>query len=165
MSGFRLVLMTLTAPLLAVAWAAKAGAAEPSSQAQILQIEENMANVPTAAEALKYFDPDIVLDDLTPGRVRGIKNVGTLIKAQFAAIKDVKVQILSISIDADSRLAYAYSLQKISMTYVQSNQPIGTVYRQVDCYHRVGGKWLIVYQQLSAPFDPVTGKAVLNAGP
>ena len=72
---------------------------------------------------------------------------------------------LSISIDADSRLAYAYSLQKISMTYVQSNQPIGTVYRQVDCYHRVGGKWLIVYQQLSAPFDPVTGKAVLNAGP
>jgi ketosteroid isomerase-like protein len=151
--------------VLASSFAASAHASSSDAKAQILKIEQNMADIPTASEALKYFDPNIVLDDLTPGRLHGKKAVGAVITAQFAAIKNVKVKILEMSVDMDDNLAFAYSLQKIDLTYVQSNQPVTTIYRQVDCYHRVGDHWLILYQQLSFPFDPGTGKAVLNAGP
>ena len=134
-------------------------------KAQILKIETDMAVIPTAAEALKYFDTNIVLDDLTPGRTVGKKAVGPLITAQFAAIKNVKVQILQMSIDADHTLGFAYSLQKISMTLIPSNVPVTTIYRQVDCYRKIDGKWSLVYQNLSVPFDPATGKAVLDETP
>ena len=134
-------------------------------KAQILQIEQHMAVIPTAAEALKYFDTNIVLDDLTPKRTTGKKAVGALITAQFSTIKNVKVQILQISVDADRNLGFAYSLQKISMTMIPSNMAMTTIYRQIDCYRKTAGKWSLVYQNLSVPFDPSTGKAVLDDAP
>jgi ketosteroid isomerase-like protein len=166
MTAYRPMIVAVQTMVLAFACTASAQAASyGTAKAQILQIEQNMADIPTAAEALKYFDSNIVLDDLTPGRMEGKTAVGALITAQFAAIKNIQVKILSMSVNDDANLAFAYSLQKITFTYPQSTQPMSTIYRQVDCYHRVGGSWLILYQQLSVPIDPTTGKAVFNAGP
>jgi hypothetical protein len=97
--------------------------------------------------------------------VQGKKAVGALISVQFAAVMNVKVEIFAISSEINENLAFAHSLQKINLSDGPSNLPVATIYRQVDCYHRVRANWLIVYQQLSVPFDPTTDKAVLNAGP
>jgi ketosteroid isomerase-like protein len=166
MSLPKTILYSISALVLGLTVSGTAQAANYADEkAQILKIENNMAVIPTAAEALKYFDTNIVLDDLTPGRTTGKKAVATLITAQFAAIKNVKVQILQMSVDADSNLAFAYSIQKITMTMIASNMELATIYRQVDCYRKIDGKWSLVYQNLSVPFDPSTGKAVLNDAP
>ena len=136
-----------------------------SEKAQILIIEQNMAASTTAAGVIKHLSPDVVFDDLTPGQVRGIGKVGADLTKQFEAVKDLKVTILKMSISADDYLAFAYSMQQFSMIVRATNQPVQMTFRQVDCYHKIDGKWLMAYQNLSVPFDSKTGKAVFNAQP
>jgi ketosteroid isomerase-like protein len=37
--------------------------------------------------------------------------------------------------------------------------------RFTSCLRKIDGKWLIVHDHCSAPFDPMSGKAMLDAGP
>jgi ketosteroid isomerase-like protein len=166
MTKKNVVLAAVQGAALALVFTGAAHAASYSAEkAQILSIEQAMSAAQTAPAVLKYFDPNVVFDDMTPGQVRGLKAVGADLTAQFAAVKDVKVQILNMSIDADTKLAFAYSTQTLSMVNAQSGQPESITFRQADAYHRVDGKWLLIYQNISVPFDPKTGKAVFNAAP
>jgi len=37
--------------------------------------------------------------------------------------------------------------------------------RMTACLRRIGDRWLIVHDHCSAPFDPMSGKVMLDAGP
>ena len=37
--------------------------------------------------------------------------------------------------------------------------------RMTACLRRIGDQWLIVHDHCSAPFDPMSGKVMLDAGP
>lgn len=153
----------LQALLLFLAIAGTAQAAENADEAQILKIEQDMAAAQTAEEFLKHFAPDAVMDSLFPGRARGSEAVAAAANTLFAGTKDLQATILEMSISADNNLAYAFSTQRIVFTNTITDTVEDWVFRQVDCYQKINGEWLVVYHNLSVPFDPATGKAVLDA--
>lgn len=149
-------------PLL-LAVASTAHAAENPDEAKILKIGKDMAAAQTAAEFLKDFAPDAVMDAFFPGQARGSKAVATAATTLFAGTKDLRATILKMSISTDHDIAYAFSTQRVVFTNIAMNKVQDWVFRQVDCYRKVNGKWLVVYHNLSVPFDPTTGKAVFDA--
>ncbi len=145
------------------AFTSTAHAAASADEAQILKAEQSLAAAETAAEFLKHFAPDAVMDSLTPGRASGSTAVAAAATALFAGTKDLHATILEMSISTDHNLAYAFSRQRIVFTNTANNKVENWVFRQIDCYRKINGKWLVVYQNLSVPFDPLTGKAVFDS--
>jgi ketosteroid isomerase-like protein len=84
---------------------------------------------------------------------------------QYAAIKDFNDKIVEIGIEADDHLAFAFSVQKATWIDKKSGKSVLIVFRQTDCYHNIGGKWTLIHQHDSVPFDPKTGRAVLDSSP
>ena len=140
-----------------------AGSAD--DQAQILNIEQGIAAAQTAPALCKYFDTNLVFYDITPGVVRGLQAFSSDMVGQYAAIKDFNDKILEIGIEADDHLAFAYSVQKASWIDRKSGKTVRIVFRQTDCYHHINGKWTLVHQHDSVPFDPKTGEAVFESSP
>src|ERR1700759_2642123 len=110
--------LTLAVQALAIlgASALPAFARDQQAEADILQIETNMAAAKSADGVLKYFDPSIVLDDIMPPEVRGFAAVIADLDQQYAAEKDLKTDILRIAVEADGEIGFAYSVQHSVMT-------------------------------------------------
>jgi len=141
---------------------ASSAAAAGNGKAQILRIEETLAAAQNAAQVTPYLDPHFVWDDVVPGEWEGLPAAKAHLAAEYGAVKNLHTRIVKISIDADGELGFAYSIQQISWTAAASGQLVAFITRQTDCYHRVGERWLIVYQHVSFPVDLASGKAVLN---
>jgi len=139
-----------------------AAAAPGDGKAQILRIEMALASAQNAGQVIPYLDPDFVWEDVVPGEWRGLAAAKAHFTAEFGAVKDLHTQIIEISVEADDRLGFAYSIQRISWTAVATNQQVNFITRQTDCYHKAGKSWLMVYQHVSFPVDFATGKVVLN---
>jgi ketosteroid isomerase-like protein len=140
-------------------------ASSSDEQAQILKIEQGIAAAQTEPALVKCFDTNVVFYDLTPGVVRGLQAFSTDMIGQFAKIKDFDDKIVEIGIEADDHLAFAYSVQKATWIDRKSGKTVLIVFRQTDCYHNIGGKWTLIHQHDSVPFDPKTGKAVFDSPP
>ena len=141
---------------------ASSAAAAGNGKAQILRIEETLAAAQNAAQVTPYLDPHFVWDDVVPGEWEGLPAAKAHLAAEYGAVKNLHTRIVKISVDADGALGFAYSIQQISWTAAASGQLVAFITRQTDCYHRVGERWLMVYQQVSFPVDLASGKAVLN---
>jgi hypothetical protein len=142
--------------------AAAAGDGPDNGKAQILRIEESLAAAQNAAQVTPYLDPHFVWDDVVPGEWEGLPAAKAHLAAEYGAVKNLHTRIVKISVDADGALGFAYSIQQISWTAAASGKLVAFITRQTDCYHRVGERWLMVYQQVSFPVDLASGKAVLN---
>ena len=134
-----------------------------SIRAAFLPLLLAVASTAHAAENPDEAKPDAVMDAFFPGQARGSKAVATAATTLFAGTKDLRATILKMSISTDHDIAYAFSTQRVVFTNIAMNKVQDWVFRQVDCYRKVNGKWLVVYHNLSVPFDPTTGKAVFDA--
>jgi hypothetical protein len=142
--------------------AAAPGNGPDNGKAQILRIEEALAAAQNAAQVTPYLDPHFVWDDVVPGEWEGLPAAQAHLAAEYGAVKNLHTRIVKISVDADDKLGFAYSIQQITWTAAASGQLVAFTTRQTDCYHRVGTSWLLVYQHVSFPVDLASGKAVLN---
>jgi ketosteroid isomerase-like protein len=152
----------LLAFVLAIGVPSLAGAQDNPDKREILRIERELMAAQNPEQILKYFDPGVVMVDMVPRNARGIGDLQANLRAQYSKIRDLRGQLLDISIDADGRLAFAHSTQRLTWTNVPSGTKTEMTVRITDIYHRVGGRWLIVLQHVSVPFDPGTGRAVLD---
>jgi ketosteroid isomerase-like protein len=159
----RLDLLTLCGLL---ALAAPALAAQPTSvaanKAAILKIEQDMAAAQTAEQAMATWDKNVVFDDMLPGEVVGYDAVRKDLAAQFAAVSSVDTRILRIDIEADNHLAWAFSTQHLVAPGKNGGPGLDLVFRESDGFVKKGGKWVLMHQHVSVPFDPKTGKAVFD---
>jgi ketosteroid isomerase-like protein len=140
-------------------------AQDAAERSEILRIERALVAAQSPDQILKYFDPGIVMVDMVPRNARGIDSLRANLQAQYSKIKELRGELLDISIDADDRLAFAHSTQRLEWTSVASGEKTEMIVRITDIYHRVKGKWLIVLQHVSVPFDPVSGAAILDGAP
>jgi uncharacterized protein (TIGR02246 family) len=118
-------------------------------------------------EGVKFiYAPDIVSFDVVPP----LQHLGA--EAQWKNWEDVftayqrpigyEVRELTITVGDD--VAFAHSLNRISGTLGNGKRSAFWV-RWTPCFRKIDGEWLIVHHQASVPFDPKTGKAVLDAEP
>jgi ketosteroid isomerase-like protein len=82
----------------------------------------------------------------------------------MSAVKNLRADFLTLTIESNGDLAYAYSIQKATFV-MKDGGTLQTTYRETDCLKKKNGKWLIVHSQVSVPVDVKTGKAMLNAAP
>lgn len=131
-----------------------------SAKDEVLATEKGLAAATTADELAPYYAQDIELYDMiTPGVFHGWKAVHDDFAAQFAQVRNVKVEIVRIDIGVSGNMAYAYSTQRFTFDQ-PNNGPHGEIdFRQTDILKKVKGHWVVKHQHLSVPFDPATGKA------
>ena len=85
-------------------------------------------------------------------KIRGLFDAWT--KAMEA--KDSEHRDLEIAVDGD--LAFAHCLHHVKP--IGEDLPAGHWFRVTVCYRRIDGRWRVVHEHVSVPFDPTTGKVV-----
>ena len=115
---------------------------------------------------MSVFAPEVVSFDLGPPLQHGgggafVKRWQELFESYQSPI-DYEVRDLSIT--AGEEVAFSHSLNKIGGT-LKNSQKSDRWLRWTACYRKTNGKWLIVHEHVSVPFDLRSGKAVLDPKP
>jgi len=144
-----------------------AGPPEPVEQAkhEVRAWLEVGAQVPNLDALMAYYGPtdDVIVYDMLypPGEFRGMKEI----RDGFAPVMDFSNQhsnILDFVVDSDGVFAIQIDTQEI--TIGKKDGTTTTFYlRQSDCMRRMNGKWYAVFEAVSEPVDPKTGKPVSKA--
>jgi ketosteroid isomerase-like protein len=115
---------------------------------------------------MSIYAPEIVTFDVVPP----LQYVGAVAMRKrweevFSSLPGpVGYEIADLSITVGEDMAFTHSFNRISAT-LPTGQQIGTWVRWTACWRKIGGKWLLVHDQISVPVDLKTGRAVLDLKP
>jgi ketosteroid isomerase-like protein len=73
-------------------------------------------------------------------------------------------EIRDLTITLGDDVAFAHSLNRVSGKLKNGNRTDFWL-RATTCFRRIDGNWLIAHDNISVPFDPATGTALLNLQP
>lgn len=76
----------------------------------------------------------------------------------------VTFDLHELTIVAQSDLAYCHYTVHCGCTGADGNEHWCWL-RATSCLRKIDGRWLIVHDHCSAPFDPMSGTVMLDAGP
>lgn len=133
-----------------------------AAEADILKIEHEIAAARTVSQIARYFDPHVVLYDFMPPTIRGISAFTAHVNDVFATMPSFEVQIIEMDVNADTKLAFANSVQRVIVRDKAGHVTLDGIFRNTNCYHKVNGRWLIEYEHISFPVNLVTGKVILT---
>lgn len=115
---------------------------------------------------LSIYAPDIVSFDINPP----LQSVGVEAKRKnwanaFATFqRPLGYEIRGLTITVGDDVAFGHSLNRISSTLKNGNRA-GFWLRSTTCFRKIDGKWLIVHDQVSVPFDLKSGRGLTNLEP
>jgi ketosteroid isomerase-like protein len=115
---------------------------------------------------MSIYAPDIVSFDVEPP----LQHVGAEAKKKnWVGVFDMYqrplgYEIRDLTITLGDDVAFAHSLNRISGTMKNGNRT-GFWLRSTTCFRKIEGNWLIVHDQVSVPFNPGTGRALLDLEP
>lgn len=161
--GRRATLASAAVVLLSALPALPASAAPSTDESSIRQIEDEMAGEQTAQAITAHWSKDVVWFDMLSGNLTGLEAVRSDLGAQIGRLTNIRIQIKSIEIRADKAVGFAFSTQRITGDGRNGAPGIAVDFRQTDGFLKVAGRWTLVHQHLSVPFDPATGRAILTA--
>lgn len=138
-----------------------ASAAPSADESAIRGIEDGMVGEQTAQAITAHWSKDVVWFDMLSGNVTGLEAVRGDLGAQIARLTNIHIQIKSIEVHADKAVGFAFSTQRITGDGRDGAPGIAIDFRQTDGFVKTAGKWTLVHQHLSVPFDPASGKAIL----
>lgn len=119
-------------------------------------------------ESLKpIFAPDVVSFDIVPP----LQHLGA--EAKWKNWVDVFTtyqrplgyEIRDLTITVGDDVAFGHSINRLSGTLRNGKATSGFWVRWTGCFRKIGGNWLIAHDQVSAPTDVASGKALLNLEP
>jgi uncharacterized protein (TIGR02246 family) len=116
-----------------------------------------------AAMAFYSDDPDaIFFEDTTPFQFNktALKSATEIFYKSISAFHG---SMESVDVQASGDLAAVHCI--LQNTWTDKNGEHAQVSRLTEVFRKESGEWLIWNEHLSVPFDPATGKAVLNAKP
>ena len=73
-------------------------------------------------------------------------------------------EVADLDITVGDDVAFTRSFNRSSAT-LNTGQKAEFWLRWTACWHKIGGRWLIVHMHVSVPFDVETGRAVLDLKP
>jgi ketosteroid isomerase-like protein len=157
------VIVGALGPVAAAFGAPGGGFNHPADVKAISDIERKLATLATMKDLIQHYAPDaIVYDAYAPGVYKGTKQIYTGFETQFEQSAGFTGQIKDMNILAHGNFACA-ALQ-LRFDYKMKDGSAGTLtMRQLDAYKKIGGRWLIIQQHISFPFDPTTGMGLQNA--
>ena len=170
--GIAVVISALT--IVAVArhfGVSRALASEDDDKAQIAALEDRLTDAYTKMDvkaAMAFYVDDkatVSFEDTLPFQLKGLEALAKYNEGFFKNLKVTKfhprLEAMSIVVSAD--LAAAHFILPIQWT--DKNGSHFERGRGTHIFKKIDGKWLIWHEHFSVPFDPATGKAVLDAKP
>ena len=138
-------------------------------EAQIrAQIDEwtNAARVKDVDRVMSHYAPDVVaFDAIWQLRFEGVEAYRKHWKACLAMCEGpMIIEIHDLDITVREDVAFCHYLSRCGGTGPDGKEQTGWM-RATVCLHKTNGKWMIVHEHFSAPFDPENGKALLNLEP
>lgn len=107
----------------------------------------------------------LAFDVLNPLQYSGLDTVRERAEKWLSAYQSsIGYEIRGLSITASDEVAFCNYLYKVSGT-LTSGDKINMWVRATVCLRKIAGRWLIVHEHQSVPFDVETGKASLDIEP
>lgn len=112
-----------------------------------------------------YENDVVAFDAMPPHAYTGIDAYRKLWSDWFGMLEGpIGFELHDLAIVTGDRVAFAHALCRISAT--QKSGERGNVWmRWTSGWRLIDGKWLVVHEHTSAPFDTATSRAVLTATP
>lgn len=142
--------------------ATSAWAMPPQDEQAIINIEQAMAADQSAESITANWSKDVVWFDMIQGNHFGLEAVRHELGKQIAQLTDIKIQILDMKVHASDTIAFAFSTQRLSGSGINGAPDVAISFRQTDGFVKESGKWHLVHQHISVPFDPTNGKAIMH---
>jgi ketosteroid isomerase-like protein len=110
--------------------------------------------------------PDVLaFDVINPLQYSGLDKVRERAEKWLSAYQSsIGYEIRDLSIEASDEVAFCSYLYRVSGT-LTSGDKINMWVRATVCLRKIDGKWMIVHEHQSVPFDVETGKASLDIKP
>jgi ketosteroid isomerase-like protein len=114
---------------------------------------------------MSIYAPDIVSFDLEPP----LQHVGAEAKKNWLNAfsmyqRPLGYEIRDLTITVGDDRGVWHGLIRVSGTMTNGNRTEGWL-RSTTCFRKINGTWLIVHDQVSAPLDLGSGRALLNLEP
>ncbi|MBN3888760.1 MAG: nuclear transport factor 2 family protein [Nostoc sp. JL31] len=115
---------------------------------------------------LSNHAPDILsFDIINPLQYIGADTVKERAQKWVSSFQgSIGYEILDLSITTGETVAFCHYLYRVSGTLTDGGK-VEMWVRATVCLREIDGKWMIVHEHQSVPFDPETGKASLNLKP
>ncbi|MEH1816263.1 MAG: nuclear transport factor 2 family protein [Nostoc sp.] len=115
---------------------------------------------------LSNHAPDILsFDIINPLQYIGADTVQERAQKWVSSFQgSIGYEILDLSITTGETVAFCHYLYRVSGTLTDGGK-VEMWVRATVCLREIDGKWMIVHEHQSVPFDPETGKASLNLKP
>ena len=115
---------------------------------------------------MSIYAPDIVSFDIEPP----LQHVGAEAKRKnwlhaFSMYqRPLGYEIRDLTITVGDDVAFGHGLIRVSGTMTNGKRTEGWL-RSTTCFRKINGTWLIVHDQVSAPLDLGSGRALLSLAP
>jgi uncharacterized protein (TIGR02246 family) len=115
---------------------------------------------------MSIYAPDIVSFDITPPlRYMGAETKRKEWVDVFAMYQPpLGYEIRDITITVGDDVAFGHSLNRVSGTLKNGHENDFWL-RWTACFRKIDGNWLIAHDHVSVPFDPESGRALLDLEP
>ena len=110
--------------------------------------------------------PDLIsFNVLPPLHSRGSAAVADQTKAWFDAYaSEIGYEVRELHVTADGDVGFCSFLYHVSGTLAAGGE-VDMWVRATLCCRRIDGRWLIVHDHESVPFDPASGEALTSLAP
>ena len=138
-------------------------------EAEIRQRIDNLVaaiRVMDLDSVMSIYAADIVSFDIEPP----LQHVGAVAKRKnwlhaFSMYqRPLGYEIRDLTITVGDHVAFAHGLIRVSGTMTNGNRTESWL-RCTTCFRKINGMWLIAHDQVSAPLDLGSGRALLNLAP
>lgn len=157
----------LTAIVAATLYSGAFAAAD--DKAEIVALNQRLVeafNKKDLAAAMAYYVNDesaVFFEDAVPFQMAGTSALRKLLQEFIKSASQIHMGMKDIAVVVGGDLAAAHYI--LSVTWTDKNGTHSENGRYTQVLKKVDGKWLIWHEHFSVPYDPATGKAVLDAKP
>lgn len=143
--------------------------AQARDEAQLRQLIEDQASAIGAKDMdrlMTYYAPDVVVFDAkTPFQTRGTGAWRRTWEECLPYFPDsFRTELRDLSLNVSGDLALAHWLQRF--TGMEEDHPAMQTWIRITAgYRRLHGRWRIVHEHASVPFDPQTAHAAFTLEP
>ncbi|GGX98420.1 hypothetical protein GCM10007160_27440 [Litchfieldella qijiaojingensis] len=140
-----------------------------SAEAAILELLESWQAAVRAKDIdaiTTHYAPNIVaFDAIAALQFKGIEAYRQHWETCMAMCQGpMTFELHEVTIEADGHTAFCHALINCGGTNDKGEHESGWT-RMTAGYRRIDGRWLVVHEHFSAPFDMASGKAMLNLEP
>lgn len=144
-------------------------ATEANPEAQIRRRIDDWVRATRAKEVdriMASYAPDTVSFDCHSHlQFKGAAALRTHLEACMPCMQGpMRFEIHDLDVAVHGDVAFCHYLARYGATGPSGDEHVGWL-RVTACLRKVGGEWLIVHDHCSVPFDPVSGRAMLDLAP